>query len=30
MSRGQVWTHSRMAAAHFAVPRYPDVTRERI
>jgi len=30
MSRGQVWTHSNMAAAHFTVPRYPDVTRERI
>jgi hypothetical protein len=30
MSRGQVWTHSMMAAAHFSVPRYPDVTRERI
>lgn len=30
MSRGQVWTHSLMAAAHFSVPRYPDVTRERI
>ena len=30
MSRGQVWTHSRMAAAQFMVPRYPDVTRERI
>lgn len=30
MSRGQVWTHSLMAAAHYTVPRYPDVTRERV
>lgn len=30
MSRGQVWTHSLMAMAAFTVPRYPDVTRERI
>ena len=29
MSRGQVWTHNRMALAHFTIPRYPDVTRER-
>lgn len=29
LSRGQVWTHSQMALAHFTVPRYPDVTRER-
>jgi hypothetical protein len=27
MSRGQVWTHSTMAKAEFAIPRYPDVTR---
>jgi hypothetical protein len=30
MSRGHVWTHNLMAAAAFAVPRYPDVSRERI
>jgi hypothetical protein len=30
MSRGQVWTHSLMARAEFAIPRYPDVTTERI
>jgi hypothetical protein len=30
ISRNQVWTASTMAAASFAVPRYPDVTRERI
>jgi len=30
MSRGQVWTHSLMAMAQFTVPRYPDVTSERI
>ena len=30
LSRGQVWTHSLMAKAEFAVPRYPDVTREAI
>lgn len=29
-SRGQVWTHSQMALSTFQVPRYPDVTRERI
>jgi hypothetical protein len=29
-SRGQVWTHSLMAKADFIVPRYPNVTRERI
>jgi len=29
-SRGQVWTHSRMAKTSFAVPRYPDVDRERV
>jgi hypothetical protein len=29
-SRNSVWTHSLMAKADFAVPRYPDVTRERI
>jgi hypothetical protein len=29
MSRGQVWTHNLMALAHFVVPRYPDVVRER-
>lgn len=28
-SRNQVWTHSKMAAATFTVPRYPNVTRER-
>lgn len=30
VSRGQVWTHSLMARAEFAVPRYPDVTSEHI
>lgn len=30
MSRGHVWTHNQMAACSFAVPRYPDVARERI
>jgi len=30
MSRGQIWTHSLMAATQFTVPRYPDVTREHI
>jgi len=30
MSRGQVWTHSLMAKADFAIPRYPTVTREHI
>lgn len=29
-SRGQVWTHNQMAMSSFTVPRYPDVTRERI
>lgn len=29
-SRGHVWTHSMMAQSTFQVPRYPDVTRERI
>lgn len=29
-SRGQVWTHNQMALSTFTVPRYPDVTRERI
>lgn len=29
-SRGQVWSHSQMAVSTFSVPRYPDVTRERI
>jgi hypothetical protein len=30
VGRGQVWTHNLMASAQFMVPRYPDVTRERI
>ena len=30
MSRGQVWTHSTMAKAQFAVPRYPNVVREHL
>lgn len=30
ISRGQIWTHSTMASQAFQVPRYPDVTRERI
>lgn len=29
-SRGHVWTHSTMAVQGFQVPRYPDITRERI
>lgn len=29
-SRGQVWTHNNMAKASFTVPRYPQVSRERI
>jgi hypothetical protein len=29
-ARGQVWTHSLMARAEFSIPRYPDVTSERI
>jgi hypothetical protein len=29
-SRGHVWTHNQMAQLNFTVPRYPDVTRERI
>ncbi len=29
-ARGQVWTHSLMAKADFSIPRYPDVTTERI
>jgi hypothetical protein len=30
LSRGQVWTHSTMAKAEFAIPRYPDVAREHL
>ena len=30
MSRGHIWTHNKMAVTAFAVPRYPDVQRERI
>lgn len=30
LSRGQVWTHSQMAKAEFTIPRYPDISRERI
>jgi len=30
ISRGHVWTHSLMARADFTIPRYPDVTSERI
>jgi hypothetical protein len=30
MARGQVWTHNQMAQVAFAVPRYPEVARERI
>ena len=29
-SRNQVWTHNLMASAQFQVPRYPEITRERI
>lgn len=29
-SRGQVWAHNQMAMSSFTVPRFPDVTRERI
>lgn len=28
--RGHVWTHNQMALMNFNVPRYPNVTRERI
>lgn len=30
MSRNQVWTHNQLAVVSFTVPRYPDVTRERV
>lgn len=30
VSRGQVWSHNQMALMSFVVPRYPEVTRERI
>lgn len=30
VSRGQVWTHNTMAVTQFTVPRYPNVTRERV
>lgn len=29
-ARGQVWTHNTMAQIQFNVPRFPNVTRERI
>lgn len=29
-SRNQVWTHNTMAGVTFNVPRYPDVSRERV
>lgn len=29
-SRGQVWTHNTMAGVSFNVPRWPDVSRERV
>jgi hypothetical protein len=29
-SRNHVWTHSLMAVSSFQVPRYPNVTRERV
>jgi hypothetical protein len=29
-ARGHIWSHNLMAVSNFAVPRYPDVTRERI
>lgn len=29
-SRNQVWTHNQMAVIQFQVPRFPNVTRERI
>lgn len=29
-SRAQVWTHNMMAQSTFTVPRFPDVTRERV
>jgi len=28
--RGHVWSHNQMAVMSFSVPRYPNVTRERI
>jgi hypothetical protein len=30
MSRGHVWTHNLMAKAEFTVPRYPNVSREKL
>jgi hypothetical protein len=30
MGRGQVWTHSLMAKADFSIPRYPELSTERI
>jgi len=29
-SRGHIWSHSQMAQMSFTVPRYPEITRERI
>jgi hypothetical protein len=30
MSRGHIWTHNLMSACQYTVPRYPDVSRERV
>lgn len=30
MSRGQIWSHNQMALVSFQVPRYPEVSRERV
>jgi len=30
LARGQIWTHNQMAQMAFSVPRYPDVSRERV
>ena len=30
ISRGPIWTHNQMASCMFTVPRFPDVTRERV
>ncbi len=29
-ARGQVWSHNHMAKVQFSVPRYPNVTTERV
>jgi len=29
-ARGHVWTHNNMASVQFSVPRYPNITTERV